>query len=83
MVSRETTFFVGGVLSVALAVLLGIGLAWSGAGLAYGGIWLAAAICAGFGAFFLYVGRDLHRYRQEYLAAIEAGRPPPPGGPPV
>jgi hypothetical protein len=83
VVSRETTFLVGGALSIALGALLGLALYLDGAGVAYAGIWLAAGICAGFGGFFVYVARDLHRFRQEYVAAIEAGRAPPPGGPPL
>jgi len=83
MISRETTFFVGGVFCLGLALLLGLGLYLTGAGLAYASIWLAVGICGGFGAFFVYVARDLRRYRREYLAAAEAGRPLPPGGPPL
>ena len=80
---RETTFRIGGILTIALGVALAYGLFQANAGVEFVDAWLAAGMAVGFGAFFLYVGRDLHRYRQEYLAAIEAGRPPPPGGPPI
>jgi len=79
---RETTFFVGGAVVIALGVLLGVGLAYAGAGFAYSGAWLAAGIAVGLGAFFLYVGREAKRFRRRWFAEVEAGRPPPPGGPP-
>jgi hypothetical protein len=81
-VLRETTFFLGGALVVALGVLLGFGLWFSGAGYLYWSAWLAAGIAVGLGAFFVWVGRDARAFRREWLRAAEEGRPPPPGGPP-
>ncbi len=80
---RETTFLVGGGLTIGLGVALGVGLYWSAAGWAYASAWLAAGIAVGFGAFFVHVGRDEGHHRRAYLDALEAGRPPPPGEPPV
>jgi hypothetical protein len=68
---RETTFLIGGVLTVALGVLLGAGLYLAGAGVEYFDAWLASGIAVGFGAFFLYVARDEHRDRLEFLAQAE------------
>jgi hypothetical protein len=82
-VLRETTFLVGGAVVVAMGVLLGAGLFWSGAGVDYAGAWIAAALSVGFGAFFFQVGRAEGRSRREYLRALEEGRSPPPGPPPV
>ncbi len=80
---RETTFFVGGAAVIALGVLLGVGLALSGAGLYAWSAWLAAGISVGLGAFFLRVGAEARAFREEWLRSAEEGRPPPPGGPPV
>jgi len=55
----------------------------SNAGWAYAQAWVAVLVSVGLGAFFIHVGRAEGRYRREYLAALEAGRPPPPGGPPL
>ena len=81
MVLRETTFMIGGVVTIALGVALAAGLWWAGAGWAYPSAWLAAAISVGFGAFFLHVGRDEGARRREYLRAVEAGQVRPPSGP--
>ena len=80
---RETTFYIGGALTIALGVLLAVGLLVSNAGWAYAQAWVAVLVSVGLGAFFIHVGRAEGRYRREYLAALESGRPPPPGGPPV
>jgi len=82
-VLRETTFFVGGGLLIALGVALGVGLWWSGAGLLYGSAWLAAGIAVGLGGFFLVVGREARRFRAKWFRDLEEGRAPPPGGPPL
>jgi hypothetical protein len=79
---RETTFFVGGAVVIALGVLLGFGLWYSGAGFVYWSAWLSAGIAVGLGAFFVRVGREARAYRRRWLAEVEQGRPPPPGGPP-
>ena len=65
---RETTFLIGGILTIALGVLLGAGLYLAGAGVEYVDAWLASGIAVGFGAFFLYVARDEHRDRLDFLA---------------
>lgn len=79
---RETTFFIGGAAVIALGVLLGLGLWLAGAGIVYWSAWLSAGIAVGLGAFFVYVGREAHAFRRQWLKAAEEGRPPPPGGPP-
>ncbi len=82
MVLRETTFVVGGGVTIALGFALGAGLYWAGAGLAYAGVWLAAGMSVGFGGFFIYVGRQARAFRLGWRQALEEGRPLPPGGPP-
>lgn len=79
---RETVFYLGGGVVIALGVLLGFGLWATGAGLVYWSAWLSAGIAVGLGAFFVYVGRDARAFRRAWLRALEEGRPPPPGGPP-
>jgi hypothetical protein len=71
MVLRETTFVVGGALTVALGVALAVGLAWSGAGLFYFEAWLGAGITVGLGAFFVQVGRAEAKDRRENLRKLE------------
>ncbi len=75
MVLRETTFEVGGALTIALGVLLGLGLFVSGAGVDYLDAWLAAALGVGFGAFFVSVGRSAGRERRRALDALEKSTP--------
>jgi hypothetical protein len=79
---RERTFYLGGAAVIALGLLLGFGLWISGAGLFFWSAWLAAGIAVGLGAFFVYVGRQARSFRAEWMRELEAGRPPPPGGPP-
>jgi hypothetical protein len=80
---RETTFRIGGVLTIALGVALAYGLFIAGAGIEFADAWLAAGIAVGFGAFFLYVARDEGRTRREFLrSAEEEGKSPPGGRPP-
>ncbi len=79
---RETTFYIGGVAVIALGVALGAGLFFTGAGWPFAGAWLSAGIAVGLGAFFVYVGRESRTFRLDWLREAEAGRPPPPGGPP-
>ena len=79
---RETVFFVGGAGVIALGVLLGFGLWYSGAGFVYWSAWLSAGIAVGLGAFFVRVGREAQAFRRDWLRAMEEGRSPPPGGPP-
>ena len=79
---RERTFFAGGAIVIAVGLALGVGLALSGAGISYASAWLASGIAVGLGVFFLYVGREAQAYRRTWMREVEAGRPPPPGGPP-
>jgi hypothetical protein len=83
LVSRESAFLIGGGISIALGVVLGTALWVVKAGLTYPGAWFAAGGAIAFGGFFLYVSRDLRRYREAYVRALEAGESPPPGGPPL
>jgi hypothetical protein len=68
---RETTFFIGGWITIALGILLAFGLYFSGAGVEYVDAWLASGMAVGFGAFFLYVARDEHRDRLAFLEQAE------------
>lgn len=81
---RETQFFVGGWLTIALGAVLAVALFVGGLGPDYFGGWFAAGGAVGFGAFFLYVARDEHRARLAFLAAelpgsVEDRSPRPPG----
>jgi hypothetical protein len=80
---RASTFLIGGGIAISLGVLLAAGLVWSGAGTEFLSGWLAAAFSVLLGAFFVHVSREERRFRSEYLRAVEEGRSPPPGGPPV
>ncbi len=75
---RETTFLIGGVLTVALGLLLAAGLLWAGAGIDYFGGYIAAGLAVGFGAFFAWVGRAEGRERRRALAEIEEQHVRPP-----
>jgi hypothetical protein len=75
---RETTFWIGGVLTIGLGIALGAGLFWAGAGFEFFDAWLASGIAVGFGAFFVYVGRGEHRERLAFLARTEEELAPPP-----
>ncbi len=68
---RETSFVIGGALTVALGIALVAGLVWAGAGVVYFNAWLAAAIAMGLGAFFIKVGRDAGEDRREALRRLE------------
>jgi hypothetical protein len=83
MVLRETTFRVGGILTIALGVLLASGLVWAGAGIEFSDAYLGAALAVGFGAFFMYVGSAETKERRAFLASVEppgseSPRAPPP-----
>lgn len=71
---RETTFRIGGALTVALGAGLAYGLYSAGAGIDFLDAWLAAGISVGFGAFFLYVAHDEARTRQEFLHSVDPSR---------
>lgn len=83
VVLRETTFFLGGAVVIALGLALGVGLWLTGAGLLFAGAWLAAGVAVGLGAFFVRVGTDARGFRRQWLRDVEEGRPPAPGGPPL
>lgn len=76
---RETTFWVGGIVTIALGVALATGLYLSGAGVEFWDAWLASGLAVGFGAFFIYVARDEHRDRLAFLAKSEESSPDSPG----
>jgi hypothetical protein len=76
---RETTFLIGGLLTIALGVLLGGALFLAGAGPEYFNAWLASGIAVGLGGFFIYVARDEHRTRLEFLRSSEGEPPEAPG----
>ena len=76
---RETTFAIGGWITIELGILLAAGLAFSGAGVEFVDAWLASGIAVGFGTFFLYVAHDEHRDRLEFLENAEKGPPELPG----
>ena len=75
---RETTFVIGGWITIALGVLLALGLFLVGAGVEYVDAWLASGIAVGFGAFFLYVAHDERRERRAFLEQAEKGPSEPP-----
>ncbi len=79
MVTRETTFQVGGILVIGLGLALGVGLYLSGAGVEFLGAWLGAGVAVGFGAFFLYVGRAESADRRRALHDLETTEVAPPG----
>ena len=72
MVLRETTFIVGGALTIGLGIALGYALYWTGAGFEFFGAWLAAGLAIGLGAFFVHVGRAEGRERRRELVGLEA-----------
>lgn len=84
MVLRETTFVIGGALTIALGILLGGGLYLAGAGIALFDAWLGAGLAVGLGSFFLYVGRaerdDRRRALQEMERSPAAPEPPRKSG---
>ncbi|MGA8710870.1 MAG: hypothetical protein WB786_06545 [Thermoplasmata archaeon] len=61
---RETTFWLGGALTVGLGVALATGLVWAGAGWEFFNAYLAAALAVGFGVGFMLVGRAEGRERR-------------------
>ena len=73
MVLRETTFVVGGGLTIGLGVALGTGLYVAGAGPEFFDAWLAAGLAVGFGGFFIYVGRSEGQERRRRLRELERG----------
>ncbi len=78
---RETTFRVGGALTIALGVVFALALYLSGAGWTFFDAWVGCAFCVGFGLFFLYVAHDEGRTRREFLASAESLPDQPPAPP--
>lgn len=78
---RESTFSIGGLLTIGLGVALAAGLVWAGAGVEYVSAYLAAALGVVLGSFFVYAGGAEARERRYFL--IDAERPAPcrPNGP--
>jgi len=75
---RETTFWLGGFLTIGLGLALVAGLVWAGAGLEFVDAYLGGGLAVGFGSFFVYVGREEHRERLEFLARTEQELSEPP-----
>ncbi len=81
---RESTFWIGGALTIGLALALAGGLAWAGAGLEYTTAYLGAGMGVLLGSFFIYVGGAEARERRRFLAETDpvavasgdVGRPP-------
>ncbi|MGA8664315.1 MAG: hypothetical protein WB809_04510 [Thermoplasmata archaeon] len=68
---RETTFLVGGALTIALGIVLAVGLVWAGAGWDFLNAYLASLLAVGFGVGFMGVGRAEGRERRRALAEAE------------
>lgn len=79
MVLRETTFVVGGGLTIGLGVALAVGLWVARAGLEFLPAWLAAGLAVGFGGFFVQVGRSAAKERRRHLRELESGEEPRTG----
>ncbi|HLM70028.1 MAG TPA: hypothetical protein VK423_01415 [Thermoplasmata archaeon] len=75
---RETTFWIGGFVTIALGVALALGLFVAGAGAEYLDAWLSSGVAVGFGAFFVHVAREERRERQSFLATAEKEPPEKP-----
>jgi hypothetical protein len=71
MVLRETTFLLGGALTIGLGVALAAGLVWAGAGAAYFSAYIGCGLAVLLGSFFLYVGSAEGRERRAFLADTE------------
>lgn len=70
-VLRETTFLLGGALTIALGVGLAAGLVWAGAGWIFFEAYLSAVLAVGLGSFFLYVASAEGASRRQRLADPE------------
>lgn len=68
----ESTFVLGGALTLGLGLALAVGLLWAGAGLAFPEAWFAVVLAVGFGGFFVAVGRGAARERRAELQRLEA-----------
>jgi hypothetical protein len=68
---RETTFLIGGGLTIAMGLLLAGGLVWAGAGWEFFNAYLAAGLAVGFGVLFFAVGQAEGSARRRELAEAE------------
>jgi ABC-type transport system involved in Fe-S cluster assembly fused permease/ATPase subunit len=80
MVYRETTFLLGGAITIALGIALAAGLVWAGAGVEYVSAYLAVVLAFVLGAFFVYVSRAEARARRA-MVGPEGVVPQPPSRP--
>ncbi|HTT34643.1 MAG TPA: hypothetical protein VMH78_02080 [Thermoplasmata archaeon] len=78
----ETTFQIGGIVTVSLAGALAIAAIWPPGDPDAGGLLVSAGLVAAFGLFFVHVGREARRARLDLLALGDPARPaadrPPP-----
>jgi hypothetical protein len=74
-VLRESTFWIGGALTIGLGLALAVGLVWAGAGLDYATAYLGAGMGVLLGSFFLYVGGAEARERRRFLSGSDPTRP--------
>jgi hypothetical protein len=81
-VLRETTFWLGGVITIALGLSFAVGLVWAGAGLDFVSAYLGVAFALGLGSFFIYVGAAEARERRIFLDANDPDHPVDSVGPP-
>jgi len=69
---RETTFWIGGALTIGLGLALAAGLVWAGAGVEFASAYLGAGFGVLLGSFFIYVGGAEARERRAFLANLDA-----------
>ncbi|HXQ48369.1 MAG TPA: hypothetical protein VN842_01120 [Thermoplasmata archaeon] len=68
---RETTFWLGGALTIGLGLALAAGLVWAGASLDYFAGYMGVAFGVALGSFFIYVGGAEARERRAFLAEAD------------
>ncbi|MCI4372791.1 MAG: hypothetical protein L3K02_04015 [Thermoplasmata archaeon] len=78
---RETTFWVGGALTIGLGLALAAGLVWAGAGPDFSSAYLGSAFGVVLGSFFLYVGSAEARARRASLSEGDRAGEEPRTGP--
>jgi hypothetical protein len=66
--TRESAFWVGGALTIALGLAFAAGLVWAGAGLEYTSAYRGVGFAVVLGSFFLYVAGGEARERASLLA---------------
>jgi len=72
--TRETTFWIGGFLTIGLGLALAVGLGWAGAGVEYSSAYFAVALAMVLGSFFLYVAGAEARERESSPTRWDAER---------